>query len=42
MPVSGVPRVLLRLEGAVVLGGLDRLSAFGLKYPTAFRDTHLA
>jgi hypothetical protein len=39
--VSGV--VPLVLAGAVLVGhvGMDRLAGYGLKYPTAFRDTHL-
>jgi hypothetical protein len=34
---------LLLLAGAVLVGhvGMDRLAGYGLKYPTAFRDTHL-
>ena len=33
----------LVLAGAVLLGhaGMDRLAGYGLKYPTAFGDTHL-
>jgi len=33
----------LLLAGAVVVAhvGFDRLAGYGLKYPTAFRDTHL-
>jgi hypothetical protein len=33
----------LLLAGAILLGhvGMDRLAGYGLKYPTAFRDTHL-
>jgi hypothetical protein len=33
----------LLLAGAVLVGhvGMDRVAGYGLKYPTAFRDTHL-
>jgi hypothetical protein len=33
----------LEIAGAVLIAhvGMDRVSGFGLKYPTAFRDTHL-
>jgi hypothetical protein len=33
----------LLLAGAMLVGhvGMDRLAGYGLKYPTAFRDTHL-
>ena len=33
----------LILAGAVLVGhvGMDRFAGYGLKYPTAFRDTHL-
>ena len=39
--VSGVSPLLL--AGAVLIGhsGMDRLAGYGLKYPTAFGDTHL-
>ena len=56
-PVTGAPRVLLRLEGlallvAALLGyealnsswwlfALHRVLGLGLKFPSAFRDTHL-
>jgi hypothetical protein len=38
---SGVSPLLL--AGAVLVGhsGMDRLAGYGLKYPTAFGDTHL-
>jgi hypothetical protein len=31
------------LAGAILVGhvGMDRMAGYGLKYPTAFRDTHL-
>ncbi len=31
------------IAGAVLVGhvGMDRVAGYGLKYPTAFRDTHL-
>ena len=34
---------VLVLAGAVLVGhvGMDRMFGYGLKYPTAFRDTHL-
>ena len=33
----------LVLAGAILIGhvGVDRIAGYGLKYPTAFRDTHL-
>jgi hypothetical protein len=39
--VSGVSPLVL--AGAVLVGhtGMDRLAGYGLKYPTAFGDTHL-
>ncbi len=39
--MSGVAPLVL--AGAVLVGhvGMDRLAGYGLKYPTAFRDTHL-
>lgn len=39
--VSGVTPLVL--AGAVLVGhaGMDRLAGYGLKYPTAFGDTHL-
>jgi hypothetical protein len=37
------PPILLALAAVWTAHiGLDRLLAFGLKYPTAFRDTHLS
>ena len=39
--LAGFP--LLVLAGAILLAhsGMDRLAGYGLKYPTAFGDTHL-
>jgi hypothetical protein len=39
--VSGISPLVL--VGAVLVGhaGMDRLAGYGLKYPTAFGDTHL-
>jgi hypothetical protein len=39
--VSGISPLVL--AGAVLVGhaGMDRLAGYGLKYPTAFGDTHL-
>ncbi len=39
--VSGI--VGLEIAGAVLVAhvGMDRVAGYGLKYPTAFRDTHL-
>ena len=38
-----LPSTPLVLAGAVLVGhvGFDRLAGYGLKYPTAFADTHL-
>lgn len=38
-----LPSTLLLLAGAILVGhvGMDRLAGYGLKYPTAFADTHL-
>ena len=38
-----VPSVPLLLAGAILVAhvGMDRMAGYGLKYPTAFRDTHL-
>jgi Domain of unknown function (DUF4260) len=41
------PRLLLRLEGLALAAiwalhiGVDRMLGYGLKYPTAFKDTRL-
>ena len=52
--LARLPHLLLRLEGlAIVVAtkvaliwlahtGADRLFGYGLKYPTAFKDTHLS
>ena len=39
--IAGVTPLIL--AGAVLLAhsGMDRLAGYGLKYPTAFRDTHM-
>jgi hypothetical protein len=40
-----LPHLLLRLEGLAVAAAAivpDRLLGYGLKYPTAFKDTHLS
>jgi len=48
--VAGMPRLILRLEGLALLSaaalrlkltGFDRVLGYGLKYATAFSDTHL-
>jgi len=38
-----LPSTLLLLAGAILVGhvGIDRFAGYGLKYPTAFADTHL-
>jgi hypothetical protein len=38
-----LPSTALVLAGAILVGhvGMDRVAGYGLKYPTAFRDTHL-
>jgi hypothetical protein len=40
---AALPSTLLLLAGAILVGhvGMDRLAGYGLKYPTAFADTHL-
>ncbi len=41
--VVGIALVLLALAGLILGGhiGLDRFLGYGLKYPSAFKDTHI-
>ena len=40
---AALPSTPLMLAGAILIGhvGMDRVFGYGLKYPTAFADTHL-